>query len=157
MVNGPWEWTSSSKLDTPSKLSDSLTYPSKALRARIGVRGLDNLVRLWQWGLRRGEATVSVCDVPTWVRETRVSRSYPGAPLYIAVGTVSGSPTLRVSTRAWVWLRTGLASHDRTRGRLHLPSSKRQFGSPSMHISARIMCMFSSPCQGLSGLCESWV
>jgi hypothetical protein len=32
---------SSSKLDTPSKLSGSLTYPSEALRARIGVRGPD--------------------------------------------------------------------------------------------------------------------
>jgi hypothetical protein len=37
---------SSSKLGTPSKLSDSLTYPSKALKARIGVRGPDNLVGL---------------------------------------------------------------------------------------------------------------
>jgi hypothetical protein len=36
----------SSKLGTPSKLSDSLTYLSEALKARIGVRGPDNLVGL---------------------------------------------------------------------------------------------------------------
>jgi hypothetical protein len=41
------EITSSSKLDTLSKLSGTLTYQSEALRARIGVRGPDNLVRLW--------------------------------------------------------------------------------------------------------------
>jgi hypothetical protein len=46
MVNGPWEGTSSSKLGTPSKLYDPLAYPSKALRAKIGVRGPDNLVGL---------------------------------------------------------------------------------------------------------------
>jgi hypothetical protein len=43
----PRKWTSSSKLDTPSKLSDSLTYLSEALKARIGVRGPNNLVGLW--------------------------------------------------------------------------------------------------------------
>jgi hypothetical protein len=37
---------SSSKLGTSSKLSDSLTYLSEALKARIGVRGPDNLVGL---------------------------------------------------------------------------------------------------------------
>jgi hypothetical protein len=37
---------SSSKLATPSKLFDPLTYPSKALKERIGVRRPDNLVGL---------------------------------------------------------------------------------------------------------------
>jgi hypothetical protein len=40
---------SSSKLDTLSKLSDSLTYPSEALKASIGVRGPNNLVGCDSW------------------------------------------------------------------------------------------------------------
>jgi hypothetical protein len=46
-VNDPWKWTSSSKLGTPSKLFDSLTYLFEALKARIGVPRPDNLVGLW--------------------------------------------------------------------------------------------------------------
>ena len=48
LVDDPWERTSLSKLSTSSKLSSSLTYPFEALKAMIGVRGLDNLVGLWQ-------------------------------------------------------------------------------------------------------------
>jgi hypothetical protein len=53
--------------------------------------------------------------------------------------------------------RSSALARDRTRGSVILPEFKRLLADLNVHILPRILCSVSSPCQGISVVCESRV
>jgi hypothetical protein len=71
--------------------------------------------------------------------------------------SVQGEARLR---RGWAGTgrrRPSARARDRTRGSVILPEFKCLLADLNMHILPRILCSISSPCQGLSVVCESRV